>query len=77
MTDLVGRFFLRVCFWVDVLTSWTKKYQAPSFVLAHEKSTVGAASLTTVAAPMIVSAPILSVESTVGAAIPVMKRTGI
>jgi len=29
VADPVGRLFLRVCYWVEVLTSWRKKYHPP------------------------------------------------
>jgi hypothetical protein len=31
VADLVGRCFLRVCFWIEICTSWTKKYHQPNF----------------------------------------------
>jgi hypothetical protein len=32
VTDFVGSCFLRVCLWVDILTSWTRKNQTlPEF----------------------------------------------
>lgn len=75
MTDLVGRCFLRVCFWVDVLTSWRKKYHAPTFVVTHEKSQM--APPIPVVGPTAVSAPVLNVGSTATAALPAMKSAGI
>jgi hypothetical protein len=32
VTDFTGRCFLRVCLWVEIITSWTRKNQAlPEF----------------------------------------------
>lgn len=37
VADLIGRFFLRICFWIDVCTSWAKKYRAPVFTAVPAK----------------------------------------
>ena len=59
VADLVGRCFLRVCFWVDICTSWTKKYHPPEF------TTREARPLQVAAPPALMATPAIQMQSTV------------
>jgi len=61
VADFVGRCFLRACYWLDVCTSWTKKYNPPAFTTDGAKAQT--VPVTTSSAMM--AAPVLQVQSTV------------
>jgi hypothetical protein len=62
VADLVGRCFLRVCFWIDVCTSWAKKYHPPAYTFERPKT------LPTPLRSPVAAAPALDVQSTVAPA---------
>jgi hypothetical protein len=60
VADFVGRCFLRVCFLVEICTSWNKKYNPPAFTVAVSK-----AQAAQIAAPLAaITAPVLQVTPT-------------
>lgn len=73
-SGIVGRCFLRVCFWIEVFTGWKKKYQPVEWTFAQAKGrnllAEKASGLKTTAS----GNGTLSVQSTVTAALSVAKR---
>ncbi|PYV84689.1 MAG: hypothetical protein DMG93_03920 [Acidobacteria bacterium] len=61
VADLVGRCFLRVCFWIEICTSWTKKYHPPEFTVQRAKAQP--VEVTAQSAPT--ASPAIQVQSTV------------
>jgi hypothetical protein len=53
VADLVGRCFLRVCFWIEMCTSWARKYQPWVSSKAQQAQVTTAAVL--IAAPAAVT----------------------
>jgi len=68
VADLVGRCFLRVCFWIEICTSWTKKYHPPEFTVQRVK-----AQPIEVTVPSALTAPpAIHVQSTVASTPPTL-----
>jgi hypothetical protein len=74
VADLVGRCFLRVCFWIDLCTSWAKKYHPPTFTFEASKAHATSVPSTVLATPALatpalatpaLASPALDVQSTI------------
>ena len=61
VADLVGRCFLRVCFWIEICTAWKKKYHPPEFTLQRTKSQ----PLQVAIPSALMAAPAVQVQSTI------------
>lgn len=63
VADLVGRCFLRLCFWIELCTSWARRYQPWALRSKAEPAQVTAAAV-------LIGAPVAAIQTTVGNSTP-------